>query len=172
MTNNEKYMRMALKEAQKAFDKKEVPVGCIIVKDDQIIARAHNLRQTKKSVLGHAEISCILKAEKKMRDWRLDGYYMIVTLEPCNMCSMIIKESRLDKVYYFLPKKSDNESWEINIDKEEKVELPEEIIKIIEERKLARLNKDWNKSDELRDKLLSLGYTVKDTKDGMEVKKK
>ena len=65
MTNNEKYMRMALKEAQKAFDKNEVPVGCIIVKDDQIIARAHNLRQTKKSVLGHAEIIAIEKASYK-----------------------------------------------------------------------------------------------------------
>ena len=67
----------------------------------------------------YAEINAIVEAEQKIGDWRLDGYYMIVTLEPCNMCSMIIKESRLDKVYYFLPKKSDNESWEINIDKEQ-----------------------------------------------------
>ncbi len=100
MTNNEKYMRMALKEAQKAFDKNEVPVGCIIVKDDQIIARAHNLRQTKKSVLGHAEIIAIEKASKKLNSWILEDCIMYVTLEPCPMCAGTIIQSRMKKIVY------------------------------------------------------------------------
>ena len=119
MNNDERYMREALKEAKKAYEEDEIPVGAVIVYNNKIIARGHNTRETNQSVLGHAEISSILKAEKKIRDWRLDGYSMIVTLEPCNMCSMIIKECRLDNVYYFLPKKNEDISWEININKEQ-----------------------------------------------------
>ena len=113
-------MIFSLKNAEKAYKKGEIPVSAVILdQNGKLVSSAFNSRQKQYNVLGHAEISCILKAEKKIRDWRLDGYYMIVTLEPCNMCSMIIKECRLDKVYYFLPKKSDNDSWEINIDKEQ-----------------------------------------------------
>ena len=100
MTNNEKYMRLALKEAKKAFDKNEVPVGCVIVKDDKVIARAHNLRQTKKSVLGHAEIIAIEKASKKLDSWILEDCTMYVTLEPCPMCAGTIIQSRMKKVVY------------------------------------------------------------------------
>jgi tRNA(adenine34) deaminase len=120
MNVDKKILDLLLKNAEKAFKKGEIPVSAVILdQEGKLVSSAFNCRQKQYNVLGHAEISCILKAEKKIRDWRLDGYYMIVTLEPCNMCSMIIKESRLDKVYYFLPKKSDNESWEINIDKEQ-----------------------------------------------------
>ncbi len=120
MNIDKKILDLLLKNAEKAYKKGEIPVSAVILdQDGKLVSSAFNSRQKQYNVLGHAEISCILKAEKKLRDWRLDGYYMIVTLEPCNMCSMIIKESRLDKVYYFLPKKSDNESWEINIDKEQ-----------------------------------------------------
>ena len=115
-----KVLDLLLKNAVKAYKKGEIPVSAVILdQNGKLVSSAFNSRQKQYNVLGHAEISCILKAEKKIRDWRLDGYYMIVTLEPCNMCSMIIKECRLDKVYYFLPKKSDNDSWEINIDKEQ-----------------------------------------------------
>ena len=115
-----KVLDLLLKNAEKAYKKGEIPVSAVILdQNGKLVSSAFNSRQKQYNVLGHAEISCILKAEKKIRDWRLDGYYMIVTLEPCNMCSMIIKECRLDKVYYFLPKKSDNDSWEINIDKEQ-----------------------------------------------------
>ena len=116
MNIDKKILDLLLKTAEKAYKKGEIPVSAVILdQEGKLVSSAFNCRQKQYNVLGHAEISCILKAEKKIRDWRLDGYYMIVTLEPCNMCSMIIKESRLDKVYYFLPKKSDNESWEINI---------------------------------------------------------
>lgn len=120
MNIDKKVLDLLLKNAKKAYKKGEIPVSAVILdQSGNVISSSFNDRQKKCNVLGHAEINAILKAEKKIRDWRLDGYYMIVTLEPCNMCSMIIKESRLDKVYYFLPKKSDNDSWEININKEQ-----------------------------------------------------
>ena len=120
MNIDKKILDLLLKNAEKAYKKGEIPISAVILdQDGKLVSSSFNSRQKQYNVLGHAEISCILKAEKKIRDWRLDGYYMIVSLEPCNMCSMIIKESRLDKVYYFLPKKSDNDSWEINIDKEQ-----------------------------------------------------
>lgn len=115
-----KVLDLLLKNAEKAYKKGEIPVSAVILdQNGKLISNSFNNRQNKYNVLGHAEVNAIVKAEKKIKDWRLDGYYMIVTLEPCNMCSMIIKECRLDKVYYFLPKKSDNDSWEINIDKEQ-----------------------------------------------------
>ena len=100
MTNNEKYMALALKEAEKAFNKNEVPVGCVIVKDDKVIARAHNLRQTKKSVLGHAEILAIEKASKKLNSWILEDCTIYVTLEPCPMCAGTILQSRIKKLVF------------------------------------------------------------------------
>lgn len=103
MINNEKFMSLALKEAQKAFDKNEVPVGCVIVKDGKVIAKAHNLRQTKRSVLGHAEIIAIEKASKKLNSWILEGCTMYVTLEPCPMCAGTILQARLDKLVYAAP---------------------------------------------------------------------
>ena len=119
MDIDKKVLDLLLKNAKKAYKKGEIPVSAVILdQSGNVISSSFNDRQKKCNVLGHAEINAILKAEKKIRDWRLDGYYMIVTLEPCNMCSMIIDECRLDKVYYFLPKKSDNDSWEINIEKE------------------------------------------------------
>ena len=93
-------MALALKEAEKAFKKNEVPVGCVIVKDDKVIARAHNLRQTKKSVLGHAEILAIEKASKKLNSWILEGCTIYVTLEPCPMCAGTILQSRIKKLVF------------------------------------------------------------------------
>ena len=120
MNIDKKVLDLLLKNAKKAYKKGEIPVSAVILdQSGNVISSSLNDRQKKCNVLGHAEINAIIKAEKKIRDWRLDGYSMIVTLEPCNMCSMIIKESRLDKVYYFLPKRSDNDSWEINIEKEQ-----------------------------------------------------
>ena len=120
MNLDKKALDLLLKNAEKAFKKGEIPVSAVILdQSGKIISYSSNDRQRKCNVLGHAEINAILKAEKKVRDWRLDGYSMIVTLEPCNMCSVIIKECRLDKVYYFLSKKNDDYSWEININKEQ-----------------------------------------------------
>ena len=93
------FMIEAFKEAKKAYSKLELPVGAVIVKDNKIIARAHNLRETKTSSLAHAEVLCIEKACKKLNTWRLEGAQMYVTLEPCPMCAGALIQSRIDKVY-------------------------------------------------------------------------
>ena len=93
-------MKEALKEAKKAELIDEVPIGCVIVKDDKIIARGHNQRETDQSPIGHAEIIAINKASKKLKSWRLEGCDIYVTLEPCIMCSGAIIQSRISKVYY------------------------------------------------------------------------
>ena len=95
-----KYMKEALKEAKKAELIDEVPIGCVIVKGDKIIARGHNQRETNQSPIGHAEIIAINKVSKKLKSWRLEGCDIYVTLEPCIMCSGAIIQSRISKVYY------------------------------------------------------------------------
>lgn len=97
------YMNLALKEAKKSYDKDEVPVGCIIVKDNQIIARAHNTRQHSKNVFNHAEVIAINKASKKLNSWMLDGATLYVTLEPCLMCSGAILQSRIKRLVFATP---------------------------------------------------------------------
>ncbi len=99
MQEQEKFMKEALKEAKKAYDKLEVPVGCVIVKDGKIIARAHNLKETKKDTTKHAEIIAIEKASKKLEAWRLLDCDMYVTLEPCSMCAGAIINSRIRNLY-------------------------------------------------------------------------
>ena len=95
----EKFMKLALKEAQKAYDKLEVPVGAVIVKDGKVIAKAHNLKETKFDTTKHAEILAIQKASKKLGSWRLLDCEMYVTLEPCSMCAGAMINSRIKKVY-------------------------------------------------------------------------
>jgi len=95
----EKFMKEALKEARKAYNKLEVPVGAVIVKDGKIIARAHNLKESKKDTTKHAEILAIQKASKKLNAWRLTDCEMYVTLEPCTMCAGALIQSRLGKLY-------------------------------------------------------------------------
>ena len=96
-------MKEALKEAKKAFDKEEVPVGAIIVKDGKIIARAHNEKETKNDSTSHAEINAIKKACKKLGSWRLLDCEMYVTLEPCPMCAGALINSRIKKLYIGTP---------------------------------------------------------------------
>lgn len=98
LTPDEKYMKMALKEAQKAMELGEVPIGCVIVYEDKVIGRGYNRRNTDKNTLSHAEITAINKASKKMGDWRLEGCTLYVTLEPCQMCSGAIVQARIDRV--------------------------------------------------------------------------
>ncbi|MFR2570451.1 MAG: tRNA adenosine(34) deaminase TadA [Clostridia bacterium] len=95
----EEFMKEAIKEAKKAAKKLEVPVGCVIVKDGEIIARGHNLKETKKDTTKHAEIITIQKASKKLATWRLNECEMYVTLEPCTMCAGAIINSRIKKIY-------------------------------------------------------------------------
>ena len=99
MEQKEYYMKQALKEAEKAYRKLEVPVGAVIVKDGKIIARAHNQKETKTDTTKHAEILAIQKASKKLKSWRLIDCEMYVTLEPCTMCAGAIIHSRIKKVY-------------------------------------------------------------------------
>ncbi len=93
------FMKEALKEAKKAENILEVPVGAVIVKDGKIIARAYNQKETKNDSTKHAEIIAIQKASKKLKAWRLSDCEMYVTLEPCSMCAGALIQSRIKKVY-------------------------------------------------------------------------
>ncbi len=95
----EKFMKEALKEALKAYNKLEVPVGAVIVNNGKIIARAHNVKEEKQDTTRHAEIIAIQKASKKLNNWRLTNCEMYVTLEPCSMCAGALIGSRIKKVY-------------------------------------------------------------------------
>ena len=99
MEEKNKFMKQALKEAKKAYEKLEVPVGAVIVKDGKIIAKAHNLKETKTDTTKHAEILAIQKASKKLESWRLLDCEMYITLEPCSMCAGAIINSRIKKIY-------------------------------------------------------------------------
>lgn len=98
LKTDEKYMRAAIKQAQKAYALNETPIGCVIVYDGKIIGRGYNRRNTDKNPLAHAEIAAIKKASRKMGDWRLEGCTMYVTLEPCQMCAGAIIQSRMTRV--------------------------------------------------------------------------
>ena len=91
-------MKQALKEAKKAYEINEVPIGCVIVLNEKIIARGYNRRNIDKNTLSHAELIAIKKASKKMGDWRLEDCTMYITLEPCQMCAGAIVQSRMKKV--------------------------------------------------------------------------
>ena len=98
LTTDEKFMKEAIKQAKKAYAIGEVPIGCVIVHDGKIIGRGYNRRTIDKNTLAHAEIQAIRKACKKMNDWRLEECTMYVTLEPCQMCSGAIVQSRMTRV--------------------------------------------------------------------------
>ena len=95
---DEKYMKEAVRQAKKAYGIGEVPIGCVIVYEDKIIGRGYNRRTIDKNTLAHAELAAIRKASRKMGDWRLEGCTMYVTLEPCQMCSGAIVQSRIPRV--------------------------------------------------------------------------
>lgn len=98
MTQDEKYMKEAIKQAKKAYTLAEVPIGCVIVYQDKIIGRGYNRRTVDKNTLAHAELQAIRKASKKMGDWRLEDCTLYVTLEPCQMCSGAIVQARIKRV--------------------------------------------------------------------------
>lgn len=99
----EKFMREALKEAVKAFQKGEAPVGAVIVLNGHIIARGHNQKELKNDPTMHAEMIAVRKACKKLNSWRLSGCEMYVTLEPCPMCAGALVQSRIDKLHIGAP---------------------------------------------------------------------
>lgn len=98
MTADEKFMKAAITQARKAYAIDEVPIGCVIVQNDKIIARGYNRRNNDKNTLAHAELSAIRKASKKTGDWRLEDCDLYVTLEPCQMCAGAIVQSRMRRV--------------------------------------------------------------------------
>lgn len=100
MNSDELFMWEAIKEAYKARKKDEVPIGCVIVKDNQMIARAHNLRESKQKSTSHAEILAIEQANEIVGSWRLENCTLYVTLEPCPMCAGAILLSRVERVVY------------------------------------------------------------------------
>lgn len=98
LTEEEKYMKEAIRQARKAWKLQEVPIGCVIVKDGKVIARGYNRRNTDKNTLAHAELQAIRKASRAVGDWRLEGCTMYITLEPCQMCAGAIVQARIPKV--------------------------------------------------------------------------
>ena len=97
MTEQERFMKEAIRQAKKARALWEVPIGCVIVSDGKIIARGYNRRNTDKNTLSHAELNAIRKASKKLGDWRLEGCTIYITLEPCQMCAGAIVQARIDR---------------------------------------------------------------------------
>lgn len=98
MTTDEKYMKEAIRQAKKAYQREETPIGCVIVCEGRIIARGYNKRNWKKNTLAHAEIIAINKASRIIGDWRLENCTMYVTLEPCPMCAGAIVQARIPRV--------------------------------------------------------------------------
>ena len=102
-------LEIVLKEAKKAYKKGEIPVGCVIVRGNEVISKAHNTKQKSHSCINHAEIIAITKAEKRIKDWRLNDCELYVSLEPCNMCKEVIRQARIKKVYYLEKSNFNNE---------------------------------------------------------------
>ncbi len=106
------YINLMLKLARKAFKKNEIPVAALIIHNQKIVAQAINSRQLKNDVLGHAEISCIKKASRRLKRWNLADCVMITTLKPCHLCQSIITASRIKKVYYLLDKPVEKKEYD------------------------------------------------------------
>jgi len=147
MDNYTKYMLEALKEAELAKLEDEVPIGCVIVKDDQIIARAHNRREVTNNPLGHAETLAIKKASEVVNDWQLVDCDLYVTIEPCIMCGGAIIQSRIRKVIYGAPDlKGGAFGSSINILDAQNINHRPEIVKGILEEECTKIIKDYFKS--------------------------
>ena len=142
-----KYMQMAIKEAELAIQEDEVPIGCVIVKDDKVIAKAHNLRETNKDPLGHAETIAIKKASEILNDWQLVGCDLYVTIEPCIMCAGAIIQSRISKVIYGAPDlKGGAFGSSINVLEAQNINHKPEIVHGILEKECSELIKNYFKS--------------------------
>lgn len=109
---NLKYMNMAIEEAKRALEENEVPVGCVIVKNDQILALSHNMKEQMNSATKHAEILAIEEASSKLNNWRLDDCDVYITLEPCPMCASALKQARVSHIFCGLSN-SDSKNYEI-----------------------------------------------------------
>lgn len=147
MENYELYMKEALKEANLAELEDEVPVGCVIVKDDKVIAKAHNLRETTNNPLGHAETLAIKKASEVLGDWQLVDCDLYVTIEPCIMCAGAIIQSRIRKVIYGAPDlKGGAFGSSINVLGAQNINHRPEIVKGVLEKECTEIIKNYFKS--------------------------
>mgnify|MGYP004465289731 FL=1 len=101
----EKYIDELIKLSEKSLKKSEVPIAALIIDENgKIISKTHNTRNIKQQTINHAEILAIIKANKKLKSWRLNKCTLYVTVEPCDMCKSVIKESRIQNVFYLLPR--------------------------------------------------------------------
>lgn len=100
----ENFWQVCMEEARLSYQHGDVPIGAVIVQNGQIIAHGHNTREIEHNIMGHAEINAILEASKSLKRWNLHDCELYVSLEPCSMCKEIIKQSRIDQVYYLLDK--------------------------------------------------------------------
>ena len=147
MDNYETYMLEALKEAELAALEDEVPIGCVIVKNNQIIARAHNQRDKSHNPLGHAETLAIKQASEILKDWQLVDTELYVTIEPCLMCAGAIIQSRIPKVIYGAPDlKGGAFGSSINILESKNINHRPEVIKGVLESECSKIIKDYFKS--------------------------
>jgi tRNA(adenine34) deaminase len=143
----EKYMRLAINEAKKAALIDEVPIGCVIVKDNKVISRGFNKRETKNDVTSHAEIEAIRKASKKLGDWQLIDCDLYVTIEPCIMCTGAIIQSRIKRVVYGAPDiKGGAFGSSINILEASNINHRPEVVKGVLEKECADIIKNYFKS--------------------------
>lgn len=130
----EKYIEIAIKEAKKAYKKKEIPVGAVIVKNNKIISKAYNKIEKTKNPINHAEILAIQKACKKNKNWRLTDCTLYVTMEPCLMCCGAILQSRISKVVYCVNNNNyGGLKYVSNKIEIEKIEDNEEVLKMLKE---------------------------------------
>ena len=147
MEDFEKYMLEALKEASLAASEDEVPIGCVIVKDGEIIARAHNQRDKTNNPLGHAEVLAIKKASEILKNWQLVNCELYVTIEPCLMCAGAIIQSRIKRVIYGAPDlKGGAFGSSINVLDASNINHRPEIVKGILESECSQVIKDYFKS--------------------------
>jgi tRNA(Arg) A34 adenosine deaminase TadA len=105
---DEKIINELYKLAKKAYNLNEIPVGAVVIKNNIIVGKGYNNRQSKHNVCGHAEINAIIKAEKALNDWRLNDCIIISTLKPCDMCLSVIKAARITEIYYIYEQKNTN----------------------------------------------------------------
>lgn len=124
-----KYIELALKEAKKSLKTNDVPVGTIIVENGQIIAKAHNTREKKHKITGHAEINAIEKACKKKKTWHLNNCELYTTLEPCKMCLEVIKQARIKKLYFAAKQEKETNISNVEMIQIKNVENSSKIIK-------------------------------------------
>ena len=137
---DEEYMQEAIKEAKKAASIDEVPVGCVIVKDGEIIARAHNMKEHKQNVIAHAEMLAIKQASLELHNWHLDGCDMYVTLEPCTMCIGAAINARIKRLVYGASDEKTGACGSVlNIPEEYKFNHIVEIEKNVEEEKCKEI---------------------------------